>query len=384
MIPKMTSHELNNILNNANSKLDGVIEDVKEIKSNISKRLKILRYEAEYIEYQMEDLKRVHRETTKPNNPGQDYHVFTIPDITLANSYEKYGCTVTPKFKSVPVNVFNIMATATGEAFFRDIAEVAINGVIKPEYRNILKHDSTSDKELFFEEINGDNPSMEITITLDKTKSLGNSFFNAIELDMFLNGAYTVDYIRIYKEDIVETDTNKNKYDEFQAIDNAGKMRLVLNKEYEFNRVDIKITPKFSTQVNGVKISPIGIKHIYFYNAKFVSDSYVIAIIESQDFIDKIDNEFSIVMPNKTITAKAKEEGILFYLSCTKNPSTGETILSSLQEPSTQDSMKAISMNVKKIYAKIPLKFIVDTNKDAELKNQSIVGFTFTAASKIF
>ena len=38
MIQKMTSHELNGILENANNKLEQVITDVKTIKSNINKR----------------------------------------------------------------------------------------------------------------------------------------------------------------------------------------------------------------------------------------------------------------------------------------------------------------------------------------------------------
>ena len=64
-------------------------------------------------------------------------------------------------------------------------------------------------------------------------------------------------------------------------------MRLVFNKEYSFNRVDIKIVPKFNTQINGITKSPIGIKHIYFYNAKFLSNSYAIAEIEYKSLLIK-------------------------------------------------------------------------------------------------
>lgn len=383
MIPKMTSHELNNILNEANSKLSEVITDVKHIKSDMSKKLKILRYESEYIEHKMADLKRVHKETSKPSVPGQNTKTFVLPNQSLSNSYEQYGCTITPKFKNVPVNIFNILTTATGEAFYRDIAEVAINGIVKEEYKNILKHDSLKDKDLFFEEIDGDNPSMNICITLDKTKTLGNSLFNMIEFDMFLNGSYTIEYIKLFTEDIINNDETSSKYDEFTNIEEAGKMRLVFNKEYSFNKVDIKIIPKFNTQINGVLKSPIGIKHIYFYNAKFLSDSYAIAEIESEEFIDKIDNEFTLIRPNESVELNADSEGIQFYLSCTVDPSTGEPILSSLQEPSKPDNTKTISINVKKIFVKIPLKVLPSSEKDSDVNNQSIIGFVFNISSKI-
>ena len=90
MIPKMTSHELNNILIEANSKLSGVITDIKYIKNDMSKKLKILRYESEYIEHQMESLKKIHKETSKPSVAGQNTKVFVLPNPSLTKSYEQY------------------------------------------------------------------------------------------------------------------------------------------------------------------------------------------------------------------------------------------------------------------------------------------------------
>ena len=179
MIPKMTSHELNNILNNANDKLTDLINDVDYMKKDISKKLKIMKYESDFMGQQMADLKTMRRNTRSDNN--EDIKIFVLPDDNLSSDYSKFGCTITPKFKNIPSNLFNILTTATNEAFFRDIAEVAINGIVKEEYKNILKHDSLNDKELFFEELPGNNQVMDIKITLDKTKTLGSSMFNMIE-----------------------------------------------------------------------------------------------------------------------------------------------------------------------------------------------------------
>lgn len=364
MIPKMTSHELNNILDNANTTLNNINSDIKNIKNNISKKMKIMRYEYEYLSSEIINMENIKNNSHIGTIEGSIIDKFVLPDNLLSNSFEKYGCTSTPKFKNAPSNVFNIIVPATGEAFYRDIAEVAINNIVKDDYKSILMHDNISYKDLFFDEISSDNPELKISITLDSTKTLGNTYFNMIELDTFLNGSFDINYIKIY--------TDTDVYDEYNSYENAGKMRITLDKEYSFSKVELSIIPKFSTQVNGINVFPIGIKHIYFYNSKFTSNSFTIATIENDDFIDTIYDEVLIKTPNGTEEISASKEGITFYLSCTKDINTGEAILSSLQEPSTNDLIKPISINTKKIYAKIPLK------------NKSIVGYTFKVNTKLF
>lgn len=364
MIQKMTSHEFNNILNAANEKLNNVIDDIKNIKKDMSKKLKIMRYESEFIEHQMNELTTIHKETIKPSESGDVVKVFTLLNPELSEKYEQYGSTASPTFKNVPTNVFNIMATATGEAFYRDIAEVSINGIVKEEYKGILKHDSSPDKEFFFEEINGDNPEVVIQISLDTTKTLGSSSFNIIEFDPFLNGSYTIEHIKIYSQE--------EKYVEYNDFTYAGKMRIVLDEEHTFTKVEFKIIPNFNTQVNGIKKSLIGLKHIYFYKAKFETESYAIAEIESGEYIDTILDEIKIKTPNGVIDTTITKEGIQLFLNRSTDQSTGKPIFSSIQEPSKPGDTKPISINTKKIYAKIPLR------------NRSLVGITFAISSKIF
>ena len=364
MIPKMTSHELNNILDTANSTLSDINSDVKNIKNDITKKMKIMRYEFEYISKEINDIKTIHNNSGGGTVEGSIINKFVLPDNTMSNSFEQYGCTSTPKFKTTPTNVFNIIAPATGEAFYRDVAEIAINNIVKDEYKGILMHDNLVDKGIFFDEITGENPALKISITLDSTKTLGNTYFNMIELDTFLNGSFDIDYIRIY--------TDTETYDEYTSYDNAGKMRVTLNKDYSFSKIELNLIPKFHTEINGLKIYPVGIKHIYFYNAKLTSNSYTIATIESDDYIDTVYDSIVVKTPNGIKEINATKEGVTFYLSCNKDTTTGESILSSIQEPSTDDLTKPISINTKKIYAKIPLS------------NSSIVGYTFKINTKLF
>lgn len=364
MIPKITSHQMNNVLREANSKLDTIQQEIKSLKESMSQKIKIIRNEADYMEQQMKDIIAIKQESSKPTTDGEYKKVFIIPDNSISNEHLRFGSTITPKLKNTPTNVFNIITTATGQAFYRDIAEVAINNTVKDEYKNLLKHDTLNNKEFFYTELEGDNPNLTISIKLDTANTLGSALFNAIEFDTFLNGAYTINYIRVYEQ-------KGDEYTEYASYSYAGKMRLILNKLHSLYKVDINITPTFSTEVNSIKKYPISIKHIYFYNTTFVTDSYVITSINSDKFINAISDDVKIKTPSGYITTTASKANIQFFLNYTIDLVTNKPILSSPQDPSKPNDRKEISMNTKTIYAKIPLN------------NESIIGYTFGISSKV-
>lgn len=361
MIPKITSHEFNKIFNDANTKLEDMKSDINFIKKDMEKKLKILRYDFEFNQYTLMNLSNI--KTLSDRNT--ETNIFSTIYEPLSTSYDKYGCTITPKFKNTPVNLFNIISSSTGEAFYRDVIEVTVNNNKRDDCIDILKHDTILDKELFFEELNSDDKEFVLSFTIDTTKVLGTTLFNMIELDMFLNGSYTIDYIRIYESNYIN-------YKEYTGYKNAGKMRILLDTEHVFYKVDIKITPNFTTESNGKKISPIGIKHIYFYNAKFESDSSIVTLIEANSYIDTVYNNLEIITTNGVIETTIENENIELYLRKTVDVITGETILDSSQEPSTDTEIRPITINTKKIYAKIPLR------------NKSILGYRFKIDSKLF
>lgn len=365
MIPEMTSHELNKILVNANDKLSYILNEVNVIKNDIFKKMAIMRYESEYNQYELVKLLNNSYNTSGATS-GDIINKFTLFTPEFGNTFEVYGSTATPSFIMNPFNVFNILATATGEAFYRDIAEVAINGIIKDEYKDILKHDNIIDKSIYFVEVTDEVPTINLSIKIDTTKTLGNSMFNVIEFDPFFSGSYTINSIKIYSQE------NNDTYEEYTGYENAGRMRIVLNKEYNLYKVDFNITPNYSVTSDGIKKTIAGIKHIYFYNAKFISNAYAVAVIESDKYIDSIQDNISIKTPNQTIDSTISNENIELYLNHTINPTTGEHVFSSKQEISYIGSTNPISFNVKKIYAKIPIK------------EQSLIGITFKISTKLF
>lgn len=355
MIEKMTSHELNNIFNNANDKLNNIIDTIKLIKNNTNKKIKILRYEAEYMENALTTLRI--KSTSSSKN-------LTVFDNTLAiTNHSKYGCTVLPRFKKIS-NALNVVTVDTTEAFYRDIADVSVNDVTKEEYKTIFMHDNNKDKDVFFEEISEDNSEFKVSISIDKTKTIGKTTFNMIELDTFFSGSFDIKSIKIYTSD------NREYFDEFTEFNHAGKMRITFEKEYELNKVDIIFKPNYSVEVDQQRIYPFGIKHIYFYNAKYSTNSYAIAVIEREEFIDTIKNTIEIKTPNAVRESTILNENIELYLNCEINDK-GEVELSSPQEVSTSQSINPIGINIKKIYAKVPLK------------DESIIGIAFNTTSKM-
>ena len=76
--------------------------------------------------------------------------------------------------------------------------------------------------------------------------------------------------------------------------------------------------------------------------------------------------------PNSKIDTTITAEGIEIYLNCTYDNATNKYILSSKQEPSTDDDTKVISINTKTLYAKVPLN------------NKAIIGNVFNISTKIF
>lgn len=357
MIPKITSHELNNILINANDKLDKLVTSIQDYKVDISQKLKIMRYETSYIEEQINTIKIL-----EPNNEDERLSMFNERLSPLLNTY---GCTTTAQYKANPINVFNIKSIETNEAFYRDIATVEINGIKNDNYKDILKHDNILNKKIFFTETTESNKQITITITIDSTKTIGKSIFDTIEIDPFLNGSFNIDSIRIYNS------KDNNFYDELKNFKSAGKMRISLDKEYDLNKIEFIITPQYYTNIDEKRIYPFGLKHIYFYKTQFTTNSYAIAIIERKDFIDTIDENIIIKTANSNIETTISNEKIELYLNYKINE-LGEVEFLNPQKASTSQSIKPISININKIYAKVPLD------------NKAIIGIIFKTNSKVF
>ena len=247
---------------------------------------------------------------------------------------------------------------------------MAINDVFLDYYKNILMSDDHPKKEIFFEEyeynskleirethsVLDEKNDIKITIAIDKDKILGISKFNLIEIDPYLLKSFDINSIEIYEDD------EKIAY-KTNAIKNVGKTRLVLDKKYEFRKVVFHITPHYETLNSaGKRIIPFGLKHIYFYDADFRNDSYIVIKYDSNKYIDNIKNDLEVLTPFGLIDSTIKEEGIKIYFECNDGKLENE------QQP-TMNIKKPIVRNIKTIYFYVPLQIIP--------KNGYLIGYKF-------
>ena len=131
-------------------------------------------------------------------------------------------------------------------------------------------------------------------------------------------------------------------------------MRIVLDKLHSFYKIDLTFKLSYYNLIDDNKIYPFGLKHIYLINTSFLDNSYGIIEINSDDYINYINDAIKVRTPNEIIETSITNENIEIYLNCIiKEDGTYE--FSSKQTINKNDN-NLLSVNTKKIYAKVPLQ----------------------------
>lgn len=345
-IQRYSSNELNEILLNANKKLETTNTEIAIMKTDLQKKLNIIRSEREYSDLILANFKM----GLFPTDPNM------IPLATIKNnSQEVYGPVVHAAFIKEPLNVFNLKVAGTGEYFFRDDIDVAVNGIKKESYKDVLKHDSLA-KELFYDEYI--NPI--VTITLEApiiSKQLGSTKFNVVELDAFLNGAFDIINFKVYK---INEDGTTNSTPFTYQVSSAGKLRFILPEKTSFSKIEMTIRITYGFIKNGTKIYPFGLKHLYLYDADFRADSYTVLTLKTDRLFESISEDVTIKMPNKRLYSTLTEQKIKVYL----NNENG--ILSDQISTSDENQTNVIAKDTNILYVKVPLK------------NETLIGMKFS------
>lgn len=358
MIHKMSSQDFNNILQKTQDNILNMNNEISNIKNDMKIKLDVINHEIEYLNTSLNTLQHLE---------SQDVNYILLNE-NLHGLFECYSNNIHAALKKEPVNIFNVKPINSEDYFYKDEAKVSINGIENDHYKNILKADSIKNKKIFFEEyattksieedtngscyLSKDNKII-ISIYIDKQKVYELNKFNMIEIDPFLMKSFDINSVKIY-------DSNNVIVKEIVNINQTNKTRLLLDKKYIFNKIELTITPKYTTTKNNETIIPFGLKHIYFYNVDFRNDSYIEVTYESEEYIDHILNKIDIYTPTGIISTTLKEQGIKIYLDNINGN------LSTEQEP-TENIRKTISRNLKKIYFKVPLA-----------QNENTVSFTNT------
>ncbi len=340
MIQKMSSAEINNIMTEAKDQLKELNKDFKLAKEDIANKLNIIKYETEYTDLQIDRILKGNYQ----KQPG------LTACATIEDSYNgyfiKYGNTIHSEVTKPPLNVFNLEVSALNEAYFREDVEVAINNRFEDKYKSILKHDLLQ-KDLVFDTY----PEQELTIKIqlsDLATILGPTKCNVIEIDPYLPGSFDIKELRIYE--FTEGGAENSTPYIASNIKDVGIQRLVLNKKINFFKVEMDIKINHESYKNSSVVYPFGLKHIFFYDMDFKSNSYLIAEITSDDFIYFVKDDIILKTPYGDYPTTVTNEQIELYLD-----KENDTLTTRI-DPSTSDNIIGIARNVNTIYAKVPLQ----------------------------
>lgn len=342
-IPKMSSKELNNILTKAQTDFEDARQRIELIKIDMLEKNIVLRNEQEYTFHQMMKLREMIENSEDSNKlKGVANKALFFNNPTLEGIFESYGSVVHPRFLRPPINVFNLM-TANGP-MFRDDVYVSINGEKTQRSKHILMHDNSPAKSIVFNEY--DDDILVLNILTDIGYVLGDTDFNVIELDPYLPGSFDIIKLEIFT-DKMNIEQGVEPDFEIENMNNVGKTRIVLDRKYPVVEVTFTIRLKFKNH-NGKY--PFGLKHLYFLNADFDPNSYVVAKIEKNDFIQTISDEAFLKNQFEKRLISLREEGIKLYLTNTNG------VLEYELPTSRQHEQNELARNTKEFYVRVPLQ----------------------------
>lgn len=330
MIYKKDSSELMEIFDKANNKLEKAQDSIITTGDAIKKRLVLLNSEYEYLMQAMMEIK-------SKTEAGNISNKIIFSGTETYGLFDSYGLSIHPRFAKAPQNIFNFMAS-TGPIFKNNMT-VKVNGVEDSDYTNMLMHDSIDNKDYAIKEYDSDILTIEIAVKQGNT--LGDLLLNVLEIQPFLIGSFNIESFDIYEAGMT-TPTHG-----LDNIKNVSPCRIILDEKATLSKIVFNIKLLYK---NSAGKYLFGLKHLYFLNADFEKENYIIAKIEKNKTIDYIYEDVVIHSQygqNNSTTAKML--GIEFYLSYENGT------LSRQIETSTEINPNYISANSKYIYMKVPV-----------------------------
>lgn len=363
MIPVMNSQELNKIFKEAQTNNVMFEKKLEAIKDDMGKKINIIKYENAFINKKLDviDTGLIANDSLVSFNKNS-YGMFN-----------EYGYMIHPKFKKTPIDLMNLKLPEGGNYFKQGII-TKVNGVETPSYTNILMADNHITKGITFDEYNTENISLEFSLSNELL--LGVMRFNTIEIDPYIYGAYDLLSIDIYTLDSTNNITSEPTI-VLNGFDNIARTRIILKEKVKFTKVVFNFKVNYKTEKNFVDIYPFGLKHIHFYEADYVEDSFVITQFISDKFIEYVMNDMTLYTTQGKIDIDAMDYGIEVYTDYENNTLIGKVNLS------TEASIYRIPKNTKTIYIKIPLLQKNVSTKEKNYLCLNGVGLNFTTNQEI-
>ena len=334
---KMSSQDLNKEFAEKKSKIDEIQISINEYKNEINKKLMIINYSLEVAN---------NRQSMLGAGLNADKTLIAFDNNVFHNGmFEQYCYEIHPKFKSTPIDIFNLNLS-NGGSMFKQSLKCTVNGIDNEAWINVLQAENVPTKTIVFDEYYTDE--VEVAYTLDNTSTWGTSRFNMIEIDPYINGIWTITSIDCYTVDTTNN-ISAEPVKSFHNIENIGKTRLILDEKMRFGKVVFKFKLNYKSYINDSVVYPFGIKHIFFKEADFVTGSCAIVQARFGDYVEYVEDDIVLYTPEGKIETTCSYYGIEAYTTYESN-----TLLNKIQF-STKAGTYRIPKNTNTIYFKIPL-----------------------------
>ena len=331
------------ILSSAQDKMEALSNTNSIIIRNLNKRLTVIKYIQEYEQQQMDQLLLLLNDNQVSNNYKKI--VFARSNI-VQGIYDKFGSTVHPQLLKEPTQVFNFK-TATGYVF-KDNATVTITvgeeSKTLPEYTSILVEDTVLGKDIFFEEYNTN--TVQISVRVNPGELLGSTAFNLLEIVPYIPGSFDITSLEIYSMQGYYTGDTHPASTFPNRINKVGISRFLIDKT--INLYELRMTVHLNFRSDNGKY-PFGVKHLYFLDASFNSNSYVTVQVDTTRNIDTISEDVTVVDQSGTVESTCKEERIELFSSWNNGIGTDEI------STSKGLTYNPVTRNIKTFFIRYPI-----------------------------
>ena len=337
MIPKVNSSQMNTMLDSAIAGVENIKSDLDRIDANMQKKFLVMKNEQDFALERMGNIKIL---LTNANVLDHSNKIVFGTGVE-GGQYDSYGCCIHPKFSSTPTNMFNFI-TADG-AYFKNNMVVKVNDIISLPAKECLKHDSVQTKDIYFEEYDSDD--LTFSITVDTGKLVGDTKCNMIEIAPFIAGSFEITNVAILSKEskitggTIPVSVVKN-------LGEIGNTRIMLDSTYNIYQIDFTIKLLYK---NAAGKYPFGLRHLYLYNASYAANSFVVANITKDKYVDNVSDDVILTTQNNRKTTSATDSEIQLYLTYT------DGTLGTQLDISTHAITNSWPRETKKFFVKIPV-----------------------------
>lgn len=303
---KNTSKYFVDFINNMQSNYNNLQNNITERHSSYNKKIEIMNAVLEYNNYlnnqlnkNFDALKESNRinELTFDGEIANRKNIFNTNKILFVDTnkildnksnYDVYGNCIHPKVISNLENLFNFNSSVG--YIFKDSASVAINDEFRDEYKDVLKHDTITNKLPTFAQY--EKNILTLTIDLPNNPLIGAANCNAIELSPFLAGAAVLKTITIITNAGTQLSNNAIIINYDQPLEDT---RILFDNIYSIKTLTLSFKLTFA---NNLGLYPFGLRHLYLYNANFdTKNSNIVVRNDYQNLIKYIGD--SVIISNQ-------------------------------------------------------------------------------------